>query len=50
MGLVAIQLLILFLEMQPGSAQHHYTWVPLALLLLIWRQDAARRNAVKKAV
>jgi hypothetical protein len=49
-ALLAIQLLILFLEMQPGSAQHHYTWVPLALLLLIWRQDAARRNAVKKAV
>lgn len=42
-GLFAIQLLILLLGMQPDSAQHHYTWVPVALLLLVWRQNVERR-------
>jgi hypothetical protein len=33
-GLLLIQLIILILGLQPGSAQHHYTWVPIALLVL----------------
>ncbi len=45
-GLFAIQLLILLLGMQPDSAQHHYTWVPVALLLLVWRQNMERRVPV----
>jgi len=43
-GLLAIQLAILLLGMQRDSAQHHYTWVPIALLLLIWWQKTWQKS------